>query len=144
MKFILPLALTGLTLAGCATVTRSSSEDVIFNSVPVGAKVTTTNGYNCTTPCTLKMKRKDKFVATFTHGKQTRQVNVTTEVAGGGGAALAGNVIAGGVIGIGIDAATGASLNHVPNPVHVDFTKPAPVVRKKPAGDAAEDDAASS
>lgn len=135
MKIILSLALTGVVLSGCATVTRGSNEDVIFTSVPDGAHVKTTNGYNCTTPCTLKMKRKEKFVATFTQGGKSRQVNVTTEVAGGGGAALAGNVIAGGVIGIGLDAATGASLNHVPNPVHVDFTKPAPVVKKAPAED---------
>ena len=138
MKCILSLALTGLVLSGCATVTRGSNEDVMFTSVPTGAHVTTTNGYNCTTPCELKMKRKDKFVAAFRHDDQTRQVQVSTQVAGGGGAALAGNVIAGGVIGIGVDAATGASLNHTPNPVHVDFTRPAPVMKK------AEEDAGAS
>lgn len=141
MKFLLPLALTGLVLSGCATVTRGNTEDVMFTSVPTGATVTTTNGFNCTTPCSLKMKRKDKFVATFKEGGKTRQVKVTTEVSGGGGTALAGNVLAGGIIGIGVDAATGASLNHVPNPVHVDFTKPAPVVKKE---EAAKDDAETS
>ncbi|WP_299843698.1 translation initiation factor 2 [uncultured Roseovarius sp.] len=138
MKIILPLALTGLVLSGCATVTRGKNEDVMFTSMPAGAHVTTTNGYNCTTPCALKMKRKDKFVATFERDGKTRQVHVKTIVADGGGAALVGNVLAGGVIGIGVDAASGASLNHTPNPVHVDFTRPAPVA--KPA----EEDAGTS
>lgn len=36
-----------------------------------------------------------------------------------GGAALAGNVLVGGIIGLGVDAATGASKELTPNPVRV-------------------------
>ena len=36
-----------------------------------------------------------------------------------GGAALAGNVLVGGIIGLGVDAATGASKELTPNPVSV-------------------------
>jgi hypothetical protein len=32
---------------------------------------------------------------------------------------MAGNVLAGGVIGIGVDAYTGAAFDHTPNPVSV-------------------------
>ncbi|WP_243394530.1 hypothetical protein [Yoonia maritima] len=44
---------------------------------------------------------------------------MTHKTANGGGAALAGNVLVGGVIGLGVDAATGASQELTPNPVQV-------------------------
>lgn len=114
-----------VALSACATVTRGSTEDVRFTSVPSGAKVTTSLGPGCQTPCALKFSRRDTFTATFELDGETREVFVGTEVAGGGVAATAGNIIAGGVIGIGVDFATGAGLDHTPNPVHADFTKPA-------------------
>ena len=40
-------------------------------------------------------------------------------MAASGGAALAGNVLVGGIIGLGVDAATGASKELTPNPVRV-------------------------
>ncbi|MDP2581055.1 hypothetical protein Q8W37_14030 [Shimia thalassica] len=43
---------------------------------------------------------------------------------GSGGAALAGNILVGGIVGIGVDAATGSTLDHVPNPVIADFGRP--------------------
>ena len=43
------------------------------------------------------------------------------EVVGAGAAGVAGNVLLGGVIGIGIDAATGASKDLKPNPVEVEL-----------------------
>ena len=42
---------------------------------------------------------------------------MTTRVAGGGAAGFAGNILLGGVIGMGVDAASGATLEHHPNPV---------------------------
>lgn len=119
--FILAAA---LVLGGCATVTKGTSEDVQFTSTPSGVKMEASNGMQCTTPCILRIERKQKFVATFTKGNRTRVIDVSTQVRETGGAALAGNILVGGVIGIGIDAATGSSLDHIPNPVHADFTKP--------------------
>ncbi|MEM7188456.1 MAG: hypothetical protein AAF439_02485, partial [Pseudomonadota bacterium] len=74
--------------------------------------------------CTIKISRRDTFQAVFEHEDETRTVFVDTEVAGGGAAGVAGNVLLGGVIGVGVDVATGAGLDHVPNPVHADFTVP--------------------
>ena len=42
-----------------------------------------------------------------------------------GGAGLAGNVLLGGVIGLGVDAATGAAFDLVPNPLKVTLEKDA-------------------
>lgn len=123
------------TASACATITRGSTEDVQFISSPSGATVKTTNGSSCTTPCTLKFDRRETFVATFTLGTQEKKVAVETEVAGGGAAGVAGNVLVGGVIGVGVDVATGAGLDHVPNPVTVTFDPepPAPAETEAPA-----------
>jgi hypothetical protein len=44
---------------------------------------------------------------------------VATRVAGAGAAGFAGNVLVGGLVGMGVDAATGSTLEHYPNPVSV-------------------------
>lgn len=107
------------SVSACGTVTRGSNEDVTFNSNPPGAKVQTSTGLVCqATPCTFPISRKQEFVATFDlPGHQSQQIAVKTEVSGGGAAGMAGNILVGGVVGIVVDASTGATLDHSPNPV---------------------------
>lgn len=125
--FIAALAGICLSLAGCATITRGTTEQVNFTSEPSGAAMRTSSGLTCpTTPCTLEISRKQAFIATFSMpGYESRDIEVTTDVAGTGAAGFAGNVVLGGVIGMGTDVATGATLNHSPNPVHAILTKAA-------------------
>jgi hypothetical protein len=42
-----------------------------------------------------------------------------TKLAGTGAAGFAGNIVAGGVVGMVVDASTGATLEHSPNPITV-------------------------
>ena len=109
------------SLAACATVTRGSEDAWVINSEPAGAKVETTNGHQCqATPCAIKMKRKSEFTATVTKsGYKPATVQVTHKTAGAGAAGVAGNVLVGGVIGLGVDLYSGASQDLVPNPVTV-------------------------
>jgi hypothetical protein len=112
--------MAALALCGCATITRGTTNTVAFDSKPSGAEVRLTSGLACVTPCSLEVKRNEDFVASFTkRGYVGQQVEVKTQVAGGGAAGFAGNVLAGGVIGMGVDVATGAALEHTPNPVMV-------------------------
>lgn len=121
-----------VSLAGCATVTRGTTSDVEFISDPPGARVETSRLESCTTPCTLKVSRKDEFQATFKlAGYKDQSVFVRTQVAGAGAAGLVGNALIGGVIGVGVDVVTGASLEHVPNPVRVTLERIGPA---QPAG----------
>ncbi|MBN8916662.1 MAG: PEGA domain-containing protein [Rhizobiales bacterium] len=108
-------------LAGCATVTRGTSSQVQIQSEPAGADVRTSTGFTCTTPCTMTVGRKDEFSVTFTKaGYEPEQVDVKTRVAGEGAAAgIVGNVVIGGVVGMAADAASGATLEHTPNPLKV-------------------------
>jgi hypothetical protein len=117
------LALAGLalTLPACATVTRGTSQDFKVESTPSGASVTTSNGFACdATPCSFRMPRKDAFTVTLTlPGHDTATAEVTSEFSGAGGAAMAGNLLIGGVIGGAVDATSGAMNDLKPNPLHV-------------------------
>lgn len=114
------VAVLALGLGGCATVTRGMSEQVNFTSEPSGASVRTSTGLHCpATPCTFDIARKTEFTAVFSlPGHVDQSIDVVTEIAGNGAAGFAGNVVIGGVVGMGTDIATGATLNHRPNPVH--------------------------
>lgn len=111
--------------SGCATVTRGKSGEVAFTSVPAGVNVTTSLGTSCVTPCEMTVRRKKSFTATFKKGQEQRVVNVRPQASAEGVATGAGNIIVGGVVGIAVDAGTGANLDHFPNPVHANFNTPA-------------------
>ncbi|MDB5450250.1 MAG: translation initiation factor 2, gamma subunit, GTPase [Phenylobacterium sp.] len=107
--------------AACATVTRGSHDTWSVQTEPSGAAVRTTNQFACdSTPCTFKMERKAEFDVTITKpGYKSWTGHVTHHVAGAGGAGMAGNVLLGGIIGAGVDVATGAMYDLVPNPLSV-------------------------
>jgi hypothetical protein len=116
-------------LPACATITRGSNEVVIVETDPSGAQVKLSNGMACdATPCSFKVPRRGDLVVSISKdGYESSQHNLTTQVGGGGGAAMAGNVLVGGFIGAGVDAASGAMLEHKPNPLKVQLNKIAPV-----------------
>ena len=117
----------GLALSGCATITRGTTDQVQVVSEPSGANVRSSMGQTCITPCTLQVSRKDEFTLTVSKaGFTDESVPVKTQVAGSGAAGFAGNVLVGGIIGMGADAYTGATLEHVPNPVTVTLQATAP------------------
>jgi hypothetical protein len=124
-----------MSVSACGTITRGTSESIAFTSEPPGAAVTTTKGYACpATPCSLEVDRKDQFDARFTlDGYQPATVAVKSKLVTSGGVAFAGNVIAGGVIGMGVDALTGAPYDHYPNPVSVELIpeRPAHVAKHR-------------
>ena len=113
----------GLIVSACATITRGTTTQVQIHSNPPEAQARTSMGFTCVTPCTLQVSRKDEFsVIIAKPGYHTVEVPVRTQVAGAGAAGFAGNIILGGVVGMAADAATGAALEHFPNPVSVTLT----------------------
>lgn len=113
-------ALAGCS-AACATVTRGSSTAWEVKTTPEGARVATSHGMSCEpTPCSIKMPRKSRFTASISKpGYKPASVSVTHRMSGGGGAGMAGNVLVGGLIGAGVDVASGAMLDLTPNPTIV-------------------------
>lgn len=110
-----------ISVAGCATITRGKTDALVVNSTPSGAQVELSDGQSCNnTPCTFKLPRKSEINVLIKKDRcEPQQIRVTNKVSGNGGAAMAGNVFVGGIIGAGVDASTGAMLDLVPNPVEV-------------------------
>ena len=123
----LALAAAALTLPACATITRGSSQEFTVESTPPGARVSTSNGFQCdATPCTFRMPRKDEFRATISmDGYVTQEHQIESGISGGGAVGLAGNVIFGGVVGGVVDATSGALNDLTPNPLVIILRTPA-------------------
>lgn len=134
MKLSTTLSLLALALAvsGCATVLRGTKQDFSIKSTPAGATATLSTGQSCVTPCELHLRRKDAFEVTFTlPGYQSQTAQVQSGWSDGGTKTfIIGNVIAGGLIGMGVDAANGSTRDLFPNPLDVTLVPnppPAPV-----------------
>lgn len=120
MKYTALVIAASCLLTGCGSITRGTSEHIAINATPSGTKIQTSTGLQCETSCVVKIPRSDDFTVTAKYpGFQTETVNVKRKVSGGGAAGMAGNLLLGGVIGIGVDAVTGAALDHYPNPVNI-------------------------
>lgn len=127
-------------LSACGTVTRGTTENVVIKSLPEDAQITTSISMSCPrSPCALEVPRKKAFTAYASRdGYKPGSILIQRKVSGGGAAGFAGNILIGGVVGMGVDAVTGASLDHYPNPAlivlePVDPKDPATPVMKPPA-----------
>jgi len=122
----------GSGLGGCATVLNGTSQPVEFQSDPGGATIRLANGLTCETPCQYSMKRGDDSMATFTlAGHEPVDVYIQSRTGG----SIAGNILAGGIIGGVVDASNGASNHLYPDPVYVRLvpvgsTEPAVLLNK--------------
>ena len=113
-----------LLTAGCATVTRGTTEVLSIESIPSGAVARLSNGKLCITPCALTLSRKENLNITFEkEGYELASAMVTSSTSGGGSAGIAGNVLVGGVLGIGIDSYSGAAKDLTPNPLIIYLNK---------------------
>jgi hypothetical protein len=116
------MAVAGLSLTACATVVRGTNDKFHVETTPPAATVTTSHGFTCTSPCTMELPRKSEFDVTIRlAGYKDFNMHIVNAMSGEGAAGLAGNVLIGGVIGVGVDALTGASLDLKPNPLVVDL-----------------------
>ena len=124
-KLVLLGLVASLGLGGCATITRTEHDAWTVKTTPGSAAVKTSNGFACdATPCTFRIERKAEFDVTITKpGYKTWSGHVTHKVSGGGGAGMAGNVLVGGLIGVAVDANSGAMFDLVPNPLEVTLEK---------------------
>jgi hypothetical protein len=68
----------------------------------------------------LKLKRKHPFTVELCKVGYERVVtDVQSTISGSGAAGMAGNVLVGGLIGVGVDAASGATKDLRPHPLQV-------------------------
>src|SRR5262249_62247862 len=120
---------------------RGWTEQIAVSSTPSGVVASVTgNGdpIECVTPCAVTVRRNADITVTMQKpGYETEIVTLTKEIAATGAAGFAGNLLLGGVPGMAVDAASGAALEHKPNPVIVNMrprgtAAPAPRPAKPP------------
>jgi hypothetical protein len=117
----LAFCIFALAASGCATVTRGTKDSLVIETTPPGA-VVEVNGQKAQTPCSIKLSRKFEGPLYITRdGYEPVTVQVTSSPSGAGGAGMAGNVLVGGLIGAGVDVATGATNSLHPNPIKVEL-----------------------
>jgi len=113
---VLLTAAAAANLGGCATVVNGTHTSFETDSRPKSAAVKFSNGATCTTPCTLKFRRKDHLRADISlPGYKPTYVLIQSKLGG----ATFGNVIMGGIVGGVVDASNGASNRLSPNPLIV-------------------------
>lgn len=131
IRLLLAAALA-LPCVGCASVTRGTTENISISTTPAGATAELSgldNPTACVTPCVVVAKRNaDITVMINKEGYEPQVIPLTKEIPAAGAAGFAGNVILGGLVGMGVDAATGAAQDHKPNPVIVTLQPRAPVL----------------
>lgn len=130
IRLLLAAALA-LPCVGCASVTRGTTENISISTTPAGATAELSgldNPTACVTPCVVVAKRNADITVTINkEGYEPQVIPLTKEIPATGAAGFAGNVLLGGLVGMGVDAATGAALDHKPNPVIVTLQPLAPV-----------------
>jgi hypothetical protein len=113
-----------LSLTACNTVTRGVEEEVTITASPASAKIRTSLGHECSrSPCVVKVNRKEEFTAhAEAKGYRPGSLLVKSELTEKAAPGMIGNaVLPGGSVGLVLDAANGAMLDHTPNPAHIDL-----------------------
>ncbi len=117
---VLAIIAVALTTSSCASLTTGPTQMVAIDSNPQGADVTTDTGYKGVTPCNFKLERKHNHIVTIKKkGYKTAQIVLTKSLCG----STAGNIVVGGIIGVGVDAMTGAMFKLVPEKVYVELER---------------------
>ena len=112
ISFILVLS------SGCATIMKDDSQPVAFSSEPQGAVVVINNVPRGTTPSTIMIKRKrgKTMITIQKDGYHPETFPLDKSVAG----MTFGNIIFGGLIGVGVDVATGKASDYQDS-VHINL-----------------------
>lgn len=122
---VLPIAVIGLS--GCGLILGGGSRQTVqVQASPAGTKVTTTPSTgDYTTPTTLNLERKTSYVLKFEkEGYSPATMQLESHVRGG---IVVADILLGGLIGVIVDAATGAWSKLSPETANVTLTKVAMV-----------------
>ncbi len=104
-------------VSGCATIINGTTQKISVSSDPSGANFAVVGeNTNFTTPCQVELSRKSDHILKFQKkGYYSATVDVRHVISG----AVAGNILAGGLIGWGVDAASGGQYRLVPDAINV-------------------------
>ena len=109
------ILLVALAVPGCASIVTGTKQTVDFQTHPPGARATV-NGQQFTTPGSLTLKRKKTYDVVF---EKPGYVTTSRHIGHHTNGWFWGNIIIGGMIGVCIDAGTGAMYSLDPKLVSV-------------------------
>ena len=102
--------------SGCATIIHGTTQDVGITTDPTGADLLLDGKERYQSPIKVTMKRKeDHMVEIIKDGYQKETVYIQSVLSG----AVAGNLLAGGIIGMGVDAMSGGGYRLVPENIDI-------------------------
>ncbi len=105
-----------LFIQGCASIMQGSTQIITVGSAPSGATLTVNNFQRLKTPATVELSRKENHRLDFSmEGYHPEIVEIRSVTS----AMVAGNIIAGGLVGYFVDQSTGAAFRLVPEVVQV-------------------------
>jgi hypothetical protein len=112
----LVLVLGQSLLTGCATIVKGTTQKITVALDPAGADVSADGKVFGQTPVDIELARKRDHLVTISKlGFWPKSIAITKSTGG----AVWGNVIAGGLIGWGIDASSGAQYNLSPESISI-------------------------
>jgi len=113
------LACAMALLGGCATIVHGTTQRVEIDSTPRGADVAIDDSRRVTTPAAVNLSRGQPHRLIFRKaGYQDATENLTSGASGW----ILGNLVAGGVVGMAIDASDGAGRKLSADSVNVTLT----------------------
>ena len=105
-----------IALNGCATIMHGTTQDIDVKTDPAGADLLVDGRQQYKSPALITMKRKDDHTLEISReGYKSEKIDIKGTIS----AAVLGDFLAGGAIGYGIDAATGAQRRLEPESVNV-------------------------
>lgn len=117
------LLLLIVSLTGCATIMNSSKQEMTLSSSPSQASFTVKNAmgmnvFSGNTPSIFKLERKSKYVITMNlKGYRPAEIYIDKKF----NMWFCGNLICGGLLGMVIDAVSGAMYKLEPNTIHIEL-----------------------
>mgnify|MGYP003575143985 FL=1 len=118
LSLVLGLSIV-LSTTSCATIFTGTKDSITFTTTPEGAKVIHKGVEKCLTPCTAEIPRGlgKQMVMFQKEGFETKEVKLTKTF----NPVTLLNILLGGAIGVGIDAATGSLTKYSPKNYTVDL-----------------------
>jgi len=118
---------------GCATVINGTTQKISVDTGPCGADCQVVgDSARYTTPCQLELKRKEDHLVKITkESYEPETVDIKHSMSG----VVVGNVLLGGLIGVGVDAADGAACKLTPEKINITMKaipQPEPALEAQP------------
>jgi hypothetical protein len=133
LQNFLSILLAFLFAQGCATITQGSMQHITVTSIPAGADLVVNGFQRLRTPAVVELSRKDSHQLTISlEGYHPETIDIVKV----GSNMVAGNFLAGGLIGLAVDYSSGAAYRLVPEVVQVTLR---PLEADTPMGPVAAD-----